>query len=82
MNKNDKIGFSVQNYYMRKEQFFDKSSEREYVALVWGHIDEEQGTVEGAIGRHPKNRLQNTVFIGDDFNFNVDISSVFCLFSR
>ena len=48
------------------KQFFDKSSEREYVALVWGHIDEEQGTVEGAIGRHPKNRLQNTVFIGDD----------------
>ena len=48
------------------KQFFDKSSEREYVALVWGHIDEEQGTVEGAIGRHPKNRLQNTVFMGED----------------
>ena len=48
------------------KQFFDKSSEREYVALVWGHIDEEQGTVEGAIGRHPKNRLQNTVFMSED----------------
>ena len=48
------------------KQFFDKSSEREYVALVWGHIEENQGTVEGAIGRHPKNRLQNTVFTGDD----------------
>ena len=48
------------------KQFFDKSSEREYVALVCGHIDEEQGTVEGAIGRHPKNRLQNTVFMGED----------------
>ena len=48
------------------KQFFDKTSEREYVALVWGHIEEDEGTVEGNIGRHPKNRLQNTVFEGDD----------------
>ncbi|WP_353779354.1 RluA family pseudouridine synthase [Winogradskyella sp. 3972H.M.0a.05] len=47
-------------------QFAEKTSEREYVALVWGNVDEEQGTVEGNIGRHPKNRLQNTVFEGDD----------------
>src|SRR5690606_839964 len=43
-------------------QFFEKSSEREYLALVWGHVEEDQGTVEGHIGRHPKNRLQMTVF--------------------
>ena len=48
------------------QQFFDKTSEREYIALVWGDVKEDQGTIEGAIGRHPKNRLQNTVFIGDD----------------
>ena len=48
------------------KQFFDKTSEREYIALVWGDVKEDQGTIEGAIGRHPKNRLQNTVFIGDD----------------
>ncbi len=47
-------------------QFAEKTSEREYVALVWGHIEEEEGTIEGHIGRHPKNRLQNTVFFGDD----------------
>ena len=47
-------------------QFAEKTSEREYVALVWGNVDEEEGRVEGAIGRHPKNRLQNTVFLGDD----------------
>lgn len=47
-------------------QFFDKTSEREYVALVWGHIEEDEGTIEGNIGRHPKNRLQNTVFEGDE----------------
>ncbi|MDA9908261.1 RluA family pseudouridine synthase [Flavobacteriaceae bacterium] len=48
------------------KQFFDKTSEREYIALVWGDVKEDQGTIEGVIGRHPKNRLQNTVFIGDD----------------
>lgn len=47
-------------------QFAEKTSEREYVALVWGNVEEEEGTVEGHIGRHPKNRLQNTVFLGDD----------------
>jgi len=48
------------------KQFFNKTSEREYVAIVWGNIDEEEGTIEGHIGRHPRNRLQNTVFEGDD----------------
>ncbi|WP_046744124.1 RluA family pseudouridine synthase [Kordia zhangzhouensis] len=48
------------------KQFFDKTSERLYYALVWGNVEEEEGTVEGNIGRHPKNRLQNTVFLGDD----------------
>lgn len=44
------------------KQFFDKTSERKYLALVWGDFDEDHGTIEGAIGRHPKNRLQMTVF--------------------
>jgi 23S rRNA pseudouridine1911/1915/1917 synthase len=44
------------------KQFFDKTSEREYVALVWGNMEDDQGTIEGHIGRHPKNRLQMHVF--------------------
>ncbi|MCW5517738.1 RluA family pseudouridine synthase [Muriicola sp. Z0-33] len=44
------------------KQFFDKTSEREYIALVWGNIEEDSGTVEGHIARHPKNRLQMTVY--------------------
>ncbi|TNJ45725.1 RluA family pseudouridine synthase [Tamlana fucoidanivorans] len=47
-------------------QFAEKTSEREYVALVWGNVEADEGTVEGNIGRHPKNRLQNTVFLGDE----------------
>ncbi len=48
------------------KQFFDKTSDREYVALVWGNVEEDEGRIEGNIGRHPKNRLQNTVYVGDD----------------
>jgi len=44
------------------KQFFDKTTEREYLALVWGNIEEDKGTVEGHIGRNPKNRLQMQVF--------------------
>ncbi|WP_336070717.1 RluA family pseudouridine synthase [Mesoflavibacter sp. CH_XMU1404-2] len=47
-------------------QFKAKTSEREYVAIVWGNVEEDQGTIEGNIGRHPKNRLQNTVFLDDE----------------
>lgn len=44
------------------KQFFDKTSEREYVALVWGNVADDAGTVEGHIARNPKNRLQMMVF--------------------
>ena len=47
-------------------QFANKTSEREYVALVWGNVADDEGTVTGNIGRHPKNRLQNTVFVDDE----------------
>ena len=51
------------------KQFFDKTSEREYVAIVWGNLAENEGTIEGNIGRHPKNRLQNTVWEGEDADY-------------
>ncbi len=44
------------------KQFFDKTSEREYVALVWGDVKDESGTIEGNLARNPKNRLQMQVF--------------------
>ncbi|WP_299124115.1 RluA family pseudouridine synthase [uncultured Winogradskyella sp.] len=47
-------------------QFAKKTSEREYVALVWGNMEDDEGTIEGNIGRHPKNRLQNTVYLDDE----------------
>jgi 23S rRNA pseudouridine1911/1915/1917 synthase len=49
-------------------QFAEKTSEREYVALVWGNVEHDEGTIEGHIGRHPKNRLQNTVYVGEEID--------------
>lgn len=44
------------------KQFFDKTTRREYVAVVWGVPEPESGTVVGNIGRSLKDRLQMTVF--------------------
>lgn len=44
------------------KQFEDKTTEREYVALVWGNIKEDEGTIEGNIARHVKDRMQMAVF--------------------
>lgn len=48
------------------KQFYDHSINREYVALVWGSFDDEKGTLEGNIGRHPKERLKHCVFPDGD----------------
>ncbi len=45
-----------------QRQFAEKTTEREYVALVWGNVAEEQGTVETYIGRHVKNRMQMAAY--------------------
>lgn len=44
------------------KQFEAKTSEREYLALVWGTVKEDEGTIEGNIARHVKDRMQMAVF--------------------
>ena len=44
------------------KQFEAKTSEREYVAMVWGTVKEDEGTIEGNIARHVKDRMQMSVF--------------------
>jgi 23S rRNA pseudouridine1911/1915/1917 synthase len=51
--------------YLTK-QFAEKTSEREYFALVWGNIEEDEGTVEGNIGRHDTNRMRMAVHESDE----------------
>jgi len=48
------------------KQFYDRTTERRYHALVWGDISED-GTVTGHIGRSLKNRKVMTVFPEGDY---------------
>ena len=48
-------------------QFFNKTTERLYYALVWGNVSEEEGTVTGNVGRSLKNRLLMSVFPDGEF---------------
>jgi len=43
-------------------QFFNRTSDRKYIALVWGTLKEEEGTITGNIGRNPRDRKQMFVF--------------------
>lgn len=44
------------------KQFEAKTSEREYIALVWGNVKNDEGTIEGNIARHLRDRMQMAVF--------------------
>lgn len=44
------------------KQFEAKTSEREYIALVWGNVKDDSGTITGNIARHVKDRMQMQVF--------------------
>ena len=46
-------------------QFFNKTSHRSYCALVWSNFPEDEGRIEGNIGRDPKDRLRMAVFSPD-----------------
>ena len=43
-------------------QFFNKTTERTYNALVWGVVKEEEGTIIGSLARDPRDRMLFTVF--------------------
>ena len=47
-------------------QFFEHTIQRKYIALVWGDFKEDEGTIEGNIGRNPLNRRMMTVFPDGD----------------
>ena len=46
-------------------QFAEKTSKREYIAMVWGNVKDDIGKIDNYIGRNPKNRLQNIVLDDD-----------------
>ena len=48
------------------KQFFVHSIERRYVAIVWGNLKEDEGTIIGNIGRDPNDRMRFKVFPDGD----------------
>ncbi len=46
-------------------QFFNKTTHRSYCALVWTNFGDDDGRIEGNIGRDPKDRLRMAVFSPD-----------------
>jgi 23S rRNA pseudouridine1911/1915/1917 synthase len=47
-------------------QFFDRTTDRKYIALVWGTPDPPEGTITGNVGRNPKDRKIMHVFPDGD----------------
>ena len=43
------------------KQFFDHTIDRTYVALVWGNLKDDSGTIDANIGRDVRNRLVQAV---------------------
>lgn len=44
------------------EQFFHHTIDRKYIAIVWGDVKEDNGTIVGHIARDPNNRQNFKVF--------------------
>lgn len=47
------------------KQFFNKTTKREYIAVVWGRPEPPVGRIEGNIGRSLRDRLQMAVYPPD-----------------
>ena len=46
-------------------QFFNHDTRRTYNALVWGNVNDDEGTIVGNLARNPKDRMQMAVFAPD-----------------
>ena len=46
------------------EQLRDKTNKREYLALVYGQIKEDEGTIDAPLGRNPQDRKKQAVVKG------------------
>lgn len=44
------------------KQFFEHSIDRRYIAIVWGDLEQDEGTIEGNIARDPSDRQRFKVF--------------------
>ncbi|WP_185865926.1 RluA family pseudouridine synthase [Blattabacterium cuenoti] len=55
----------AKNEYSQKhlfQQFYSRTIQRKYIALIWGDLIEKEGIITGFIGRDPRNRKKMTIF--------------------
>lgn len=50
------------------KEFYDRTMHRKYIAIVWGDLKEDKGTITGNVGRNLKNRKVMDVFPPDSEN--------------
>ncbi len=56
------VAKNVETHTHLARQFFDHTVSRRYVALVWGNLTDDEGTITGNIGRSHYDRLRMAVF--------------------
>lgn len=44
------------------KDFFDRTMDRKYIAICWGDLKEDEGTIVGNVGRDPRDRKKMYVF--------------------
>jgi 23S rRNA pseudouridine1911/1915/1917 synthase len=44
------------------KQFFNHTIQRKYIALVWGDVEQDEGTIVAHVGRNPRYRKQFEAF--------------------
>jgi len=49
------------------KQFFDHHIDRKYIALVWGNLNEDEGTITGNLARSIKDRTKMAVFTDEQY---------------
>lgn len=61
------IGKDEQTQALLAHQFFHHTIQRKYIALVWGDMKEDEGTIAGHIGRSLKDRRVMSVFPNGEY---------------
>lgn len=46
-----------------QKQFKERKVKKEYLVLVWGHLNQKEGQIKTLIGRDPKNKLKQKVYL-------------------
>ncbi|MCZ2356831.1 MAG: RluA family pseudouridine synthase [Bacteroidia bacterium] len=62
------IAKNIHSFNFLAKQFFEHTIERSYLAIVWGNVLQDSGTITGSIGRHPIFRKKFTVLPSDSMH--------------